>query len=496
MDTPTLEDRLRQATKHFTSRLPEDEVFRVGHRLGQALADAEGATPPRHPGIDPSRIVMNGDVPDLAQSPEVSSVREGLFELGALLFGLATGERPTVAWRLDAPEVPPLATLPRRAALRRLLSQRTDTRFETAREACEALGRAAQAEPSDAAAPWPMFRGGPERLAARTTPASPRTLQRRWDALVGSCVASPVATASFIIAVTADGRVVFLDRQSGRVAHVVPLGAAVESSPALLQGQLFVGTDAGEMVSIGLASGEVSARTKVGDVVRSSPLPLPEQVLVGTIEGREAGALVALAPGTLRVLWRRKLAAVFSSPTLAAGRVLVGSDNEQLSAVDLERGQLAWSTPLAGRVRATPAVAAGRAFVGTFAGRLVCLDAESGAIVWSREVGEPIYSSASISGDVVAVGCHDGAIHGFSKDDGSVRFRAQTRGPVVGSPVAAGDSFVVSSTDGGLYLVGQDGEMRGRGALPGTGGQSSAAIDGDFVFIGGPRGIHALGLVP
>ncbi len=496
MDRPTLEDQLRQATRHFTSRLPEDDVFRVGARLAEALAAAHGGSPARHPGIDPSHITLDGETPCLDDAPTVAGVREGLFELGALLFWLVTGEQPTVAWRLDPPAPPPLTTLLRRAALGRLLSQRADTRFETASQAHAALLAAAEAPRETSEAAWPLFRGDPGRSGCRAQPSSPRSFTPVWDALIGATVGSPVVTPTLVIVATVDGRVVFLDRSSGRVAHALPLGSAVESSPALTATHVVVGTDGGEIVAIHRQSGEITARTRLGDMVRSSPLTSTERVFVGSIEGREAGALVALSVEADRILWRRKLGAVFSSPALAGERILVGSDDERLYAVEAARGAVVWSTSLGGRVRATPAVAGDLAFVGTFGGRLAALSLSDGAVVWAREISHPLYSSPAVGIDSVVVGCHDGALHAFSRISGEPLFRAETRGPIVASPVIVGDSFVVTSTDGGLYLFDSAGKTLARHALRADGAQSSAALDGQEVWVGSSRGVHSLRILP
>lgn len=492
MDSPTLEDRLRQATRHFSSRLAEDEVFRVGERLAGALADAHAGTPPRHPEIDPSRITMSGDIPCLDAALDAGGPRESLFELGSLLFWLATGERPTVAWRLDPPKPPALQSLIRRATLARLLSPRADTRFESAQEARAALLRASEVSTEEPTSSWPAFRGDAQRSGSRCSARTPHGLVMLWDALVGPVVASPVVTDTLVIVVSADGRAFFLDRASGRVAHVVALGAAAESTPALSSTHVLVGTDSGELVAIHRQSGEVTSRARLGEMVRSSPVVADGRAFLGVIDPEQSGALVALSPDGAKVLWRRKLGAVFSSPALVADKVVVGSDDQKVHALERERGTLAWSTPLDGRIRATPAIDGDRAFVGTFGGRLAALDLADGKVVWSREMGESIYSSAAVTADLVVVGCHDGSLHGLAKATGEPRFRTQTRGPIVASPVAVGDAFLVASTDGGFYLVDQTGRIAERHALPGDGAQSSAAVDGEEIWVGSPRGVHSM----
>ena len=56
MTPESLEDHLRKATRHFTARLPEEQVFTLGRDLARELARLHAESPPRHPEIDPATI--------------------------------------------------------------------------------------------------------------------------------------------------------------------------------------------------------------------------------------------------------------------------------------------------------------------------------------------------------------------------------------------------------------------------------------------------------
>jgi outer membrane protein assembly factor BamB len=260
-----------------------------------------------------------------------------------------------------------------------------------------------------------------------------------------------------------------------------------------------VGTDAGELVAVDALTGEERYRVRLGHMIRSSPVVLGEEarVVVGVVEGRSAGALVALSGAKGKLLWSRRLGAVFSSPALAGERVLVGSDDGSLHAVDLARGGLAWSHELGAKVRATPAIAGDVAVVGDFAGLLVAVRTADGTRVWARAVGHALYSSACIAGGLCVVGCREGHVHAFDLATGEPRFETATRGPVVSSPVAAGAGFLVGSTDGSLYLIAADGRVLHHSVLSAHGVQSSAALGAEpAAFVGSGDGLHALRLRP
>ena len=491
----SLEDHLRRATRNFTTRLPEDQVFALGRALAGELAHAHAETPPRYPDIDPARIEMSDDAQPRLGSGGAAKGREadGLLALGALLHQLVTGTAPEVSWRLDGPPPADASTLRRQAVLAALASPSGDG-FASAADAERALARATTLEPA-LPHPWPLFRGAPTRVGSSGASAAPPVgLGALWQAPLGAVMASPLLTADLAIVATADGRLVLLDRARGTLVHEAKLASAFESSPALLDRTLWLGTDDGELLAVDAVDGRLLYRVKLGEVVRSSPLPQGDRVFVGAVESKAAGALVAMDARSGKPLWKRKLGPVFSSPALASGLVLVGSDDESLHAVDAQTGALAWSRPLSARVRATPAVLGDVAVVADFKGRVAAVKTADGSVLWSQELGQPVYSSAALTPALCVVGCHDGHVHGLSLASGERVFDVATGGPVVSSPTARGDHFLAASTDGQLYLFDAAGRTLARLNLAAEGIQSSPALDATGGVIGSGRGLHSFGL--
>src|SRR5262245_10966317 len=166
----TLEDHLRKATRNFTLALPEDQVFALAGELLRELQRAHAEKPPRHPSLEPAEIAMEDGKPRLAGGVAAGSPHEDLFQLGALVNGLALGSPADVSWRLAGPPPPDLSSLARRAALAALGSPRHGARFESAEAALRAIEVASA--PADAAArAWPLFRGDAARSGAVAQPA-------------------------------------------------------------------------------------------------------------------------------------------------------------------------------------------------------------------------------------------------------------------------------------------------------------------------------------
>jgi len=489
----SLEDHLRKTTPHFSARLPEEQVLTLGRDLARELARAFSVSPPRHPEIEPAAIAFVDGKPVLEGGEAAGDVTEDLLQVGALLQSLATAVPVDVSWWLDGPPSPDLSSLERRAALAGLTSPHSETRHASAAAAAEALDAALA--PSAGPAPWPLFRGDPARSGFRPSPGPVTALAPAWDLSLGPVIASPVLTARLVIAASADGRLLFLDRATGRRLYEAKVASALESSPALAGDVLHLGTDDGEVVGIDVRDGKEGYRFKAGSLVRSSPIVHGGRVFVGAVDTKDAGALVAIDAAKGKLLWRRKLGAVFSSPALAGACLLVGSDDGALHAIEAERGAVTWSHRLGGRVRATAAVSGEVAVVSDFEGRLAAVRLQDGGRVWLRELGQPVYSSAGLSAGLAVLGCHDGSVQGVSLASGEPRFRVETRGPVVSSPVAMGDRFLAASTDGDLYLLDAGGQVVQRTTVAREGLQSSPAFDDALLVVGSARGLHAFRIV-
>lgn len=495
MEKESLEDHLRRATRNFTTRFPEERAVALAAELARELARAHGESPARHPDLDPAAVTVADGHPRLDGPSSGSDVAEDLLHLGGLLYFMATGERPGVAWRLDGPPAGALSTLARQAALAALTAPRAADRFTSAADAATALEAAGTSGPVGAA-PWPLFRGDASRRGYRPAAAAARALAPVWEADVGAVTASPVLSPSLAIAPTADGRLVFVDRASGRRVHEMRLASAVESSPALLERVLHVGSDDGELVGVDIVDGTERYRTRLGRLVRSSPVGWEDRVIVGVVEEKTAGGVASLDAAKGKLVWMRKAGAVFSSPAVAGATVLVGSDDGSVYALDAAKGTVLWAARLGGKVRATPAVTEDVAIAADFDGRVVALRVKDGSRAWTAELGHAIYSSPCLAGELCVLGCHEGHVHGLDARTGAARFQAQTRGPVISSATAAGDRFVVASTDGTLYLLDGEGRILHQVPLSSQGVQSSIALgeDGGTAVVGSAEGLHGLRL--
>ena len=121
-----------------------------------------------------------------------------------------------------------------------------------------------------------------------------------------------------------------------KVMWTFDAGEAVESSAAIANGTVFVGSAAGELIALDLQSGAVRWRYKTAEIGESSPAVANGVVYIGDL----SGVFHAVDATSGRGLWTFKtVGEIRSSPVVVGDRVLIGSyDRFLVRAVQCEGG--------------------------------------------------------------------------------------------------------------------------------------------------------------
>jgi outer membrane protein assembly factor BamB len=261
---------------------------------------------------------------------------------------------------------------------------------------------------------------GVQRWRVETGPDAPLA----WGFESGDLyTASPAVAGGLAVLGGSDGQVWAVDAAGGAVRWRFRTGGRVRSSPAVAGGRVYVGSMDGTLYALELASGRLVWRfdteghslesAKFGfdrRTIQSSPAVADGTVFVGSRDGH----LYAVDAATGRGLWTtdHEMSWVNSSPAVSGGLVFAGSsDNRFVQAVDRRSGMERWRVPTERLVWSSPAVAGDFVYVGDATGTLYALDRATGAERWRYRSGRRIYSSPVLAGGLLYVGNDDGAIY-------------------------------------------------------------------------------------
>jgi len=188
--------------------------------------------------------------------------------------------------------------------------------------------------------------------------------------------------------------------------------------------------------------------SSAGSSVESSPAVVNGVVYVGSSDGR----LYAFNSQTGATRWIATTGSfVRSSPAVANGVVYVGSDDGRLYAFNSQTGATRWVATTRGRVRSSPAVANGVVYVGSFDHKLYAFNSATGQILWTASADYWIFSSPAVANGVVYVGSDDGRLYAFNSQTGAKLWVATTGSFVESSPAVVNGVVYVGSFDQKLY---------------------------------------------
>ena len=301
-------------------------------------------------------------------------------------------------------------------------------------------------------------------------------------------------------------------RQFGGLQWRVQTGGMVQSSAAVHDGTLYIGSGDGRLYALDAATGEERWQFRAGRAISSTPAVGNGLVVFGSrdnrywaVDARTGKERWRLETGRdLPFPWGFESGDLYTaSPAWAAGTLYLGSGDGRLYAVDPMSGKVRWRFATEGRIRASPAVAGDRVYVGSADGTLYALDASSGREVWrfqtegrTLESGKfgfdrrTIQASPAVADGRVFVGSRDGFLYALDAATGKLAWRVDHQMSWVNTSPAVADGVVYAGSSDERFLQAVDartGRERWRLATERP-VWSSPAVAGDMVYVGDGSG--------
>jgi outer membrane protein assembly factor BamB len=192
----------------------------------------------------------------------------------------------------------------------------------------------------------------------------------------------------------------------------------------------------------------------------------------------------------LDLVWKYKVGGTeISAPVVDKGTVFVGSDDNNLYAIDAFSGSLKWQYPALGRVytptakdglvfaasfdnniyaldqdgnlkwqtgsgssQATPPVAYNKMLFGGFDKYIYAIHIINGSIKWQYAAGDWVESTPAISQGVIYAGSNDNKIYALDPE-GHLRWSYTTGGGIVSSPAVVNGIVYAGSKDNSIYAI-------------------------------------------
>jgi outer membrane protein assembly factor BamB len=186
---------------------------------------------------------------------------------------------------------------------------------------------------SSKVADYPMFLGSPSRT---TMGSGPTNLQLKWSFEAGGPIISSAACSNEVVYFgSSDQKIYAVDANTGTQKWTFTTGFAQWSTPAVANGKVYTGSDDGNVYCLDAATGTQVWKTAAGGVtnswigigfssIRSSPAVLDGKVYVGALDGN----LYCLDSNSGSVNWKFMGTApcnIYASPTIYNNEIYLAS---------------------------------------------------------------------------------------------------------------------------------------------------------------------------
>lgn len=334
-------------------------------------------------------------------------------------------------------------------------------------------------------------------------------IEIRWNADIGNAgksVLSPAVTREAVFAANAKGKVVRLDRNTGKEIWRVDSGFAITGGVGAGEGMVLVGGEKGELAAFDEENGRFKWQVRVSSDVLSAPKVADGVVVVRTGNQRITG--LSAKDGARLWLYERATPTLIvrshAGTVIRNGLVYAGFAAGKLAAINLKNGIVVWESSVSqprgnteleriSDITSLPVVDEDQVCAVAFQGRLACFDAVQGGALWTRDVasdkglalsGKTLYVTDSESNlmaldknsgttlwknnqlllrkvtvaypldDYLLLGDFEGYLHVLKNDDGSFVARTKTDGSAIQvAPVTLGNGALIQTSDGELYSV-------------------------------------------
>lgn len=321
-----------------------------------------------------------------------------------------------------------------------------------------------------------MFRGNLQHTGVYKATGAPKFNAIKWKFhTAGRVISSPAVVDGVVYVGSTDGNLYAIDAATGTQKWKFETKSWEVSSPAVASGMVYFLSYDGHLYALDAATAQVKWKFATGG----------EKHYAGT-------HLHYLQPEveTMPDPWDFYL----SSPAVWNGAVFFGSSDGNVYALDAISGALKWKFKTGDVVHSSPAIADGTLYIGSWDTYLYGIDAASGAEKWKFKTGEDpvahnhigIQSSPAVMDGVVYFGSRDSFGYGVDAATGKQLWKFSTNGSWVNNSMVVhdGKAYFGTSIPGFMHAVNAKTGATVFDLPTGTPVFASMALAGDTLYLG------------
>ncbi|MCR5346888.1 MAG: PQQ-binding-like beta-propeller repeat protein [Fretibacterium sp.] len=267
-------------------------------------------------------------------------------------------------------------------------------------------------------------------------------------------VGTPSVAEDNVIFAQADGTLTCLRLSDG---SVVWQSLAAESGSETLTdgtamggGRVFFVKGDGRLHALSVTDGKPLWTYESSQELRSAPAFGEGSLLLGD----QGGVFSVLDPKNGHRLTGGGAGGAINTPSISEGSVFFSSWDGSVQRVRLKGNIPQWKVNVEDPVTTSPTVAGGKVFVGTARGNIAAMDAKNGKILWQFNTqGGNVMAQPVVGEGMVFAGGGQGVLSILNAATGKLLSSFTTGAGISGTPAFEGGVLYLGSEDGNLYAI-------------------------------------------
>ena len=199
-----------------------------------------------------------------------------------------------------------------------------------------------------------------------------------------------------------------------------PQGDVIHPSPAIADGNVYIGCDDGKVYCLAEKTGRVIWQRDIGAQVRGKPIVTGDRVYVAS----RKGTILSLQSKDGAPKWTHDCKSlVEGGPILFKDSLYVATEAGSIHRILLDSGKEKWKTTGASQIISAPAIDGERVFIGDIGGLFLAYSLADGKKLWQFRTGNKLVARPAISGNYVLVPGMDDHLYALSRKSGIVSWR-------------------------------------------------------------------------
>ena len=261
-------------------------------------------------------------------------------------------------------------------------------------------------------------------------------------------VTSPALYNGNVYVGSKNGAIYCLDQETGLLNWVQDAADLELSSIIPYENNIYFGSYDGSLYCLDSTNGYIKWSTQIGIEIHATPAIFNDKVYIGNL---------CVHAHNGNKLWRSGIGShLLSSPALYKDQVICAAINEFLYSHNAQNGSIVWDYYTGSlKWEVSPAIAYEKIYVGTAFGYIYCLNAEDGSCIWSTKNSDRAVTSPVICSEKVYIGSYDGKFYCLNANTGETIWSYEINDVFSTTPAIANGAVYVGCGNS-LYCFGPD----------------------------------------